>query len=104
MTSPSWADGVFRRFDSLIEIEICGSRVLVPDNNTLLRCIQFVNTDAVASGKYCWNGDCANCEVIIRQGEGLARRTLACRTSACHGMIVSEVGPALKADLLDLTE
>ncbi len=100
MTSPFWRDGLFRRFGSLIEIEICGARVLVPDNNTLLRCIQYVNTQAVASGKYCWNGDCANCEVVVRQAEGVARRALACRTSASNGMIVSEVGPALQADLL----
>ena len=100
MTSPSWADGLFHRFETLIEIEICGTMVLVPNNNTILRCIQFINTKAVASGKYCWNGDCSNCEVVVRQGEGVARRALACRTSACPGLVVSEVGPHLQADLL----
>jgi len=99
MTSPQWADGLFRRYDELIEIEICGTRVLVPGNNTVLRCIQFINSQAVASGRYCWNGDCANCEIVVRQNQGIARRALACRTSACPGMVVSEVGPDLKADL-----
>ena len=104
MTSPPWADGLFRRFDELIEIEICGTRVLVPDNNPLLSCIQFINTQAVSSGRYCWNGDCTNCEVVVSQGEGVARRALACRTSACRGMIVSDVGPELRADLQIPTE
>jgi hypothetical protein len=34
---------IFEPFERLIEIEICGARREVPENNTLLRCFQYLS-------------------------------------------------------------
>src|SRR5262245_49050594 len=54
---------LFEPFDGLIEIEVLGRRVEVPDNNCLLRSLQYVAGDSIAYGRFCWNDECGNCEV-----------------------------------------
>ena len=56
---------IFEPFDKLVEIEICGERREVPENNFLLRCFQYLSMETVSYGDFCWNGDCANCRVWL---------------------------------------
>ncbi len=59
---------------------------MVPENNCLLRCLQFLNEE-VAYGNYCWNGDCRNCQIVIRRDPQAQEVTaLACLTKVVAGL------------------
>ncbi len=76
---------IFEPFEKLIEIEICGTRREVPENNTLLRCFQFLSMETISMGDFCWNGDCLNCQVWIENGDKL-KAVIACRAVVEEGM------------------
>ncbi|MCW5960804.1 MAG: (2Fe-2S)-binding protein [Pyrinomonadaceae bacterium] len=76
---------VFEPFDRLVEIEILGIKVKVPENNTLLRCFQFLSIETVSLGDFCWNGDCANCRVWL-ESTSKDKPVLSCRTTVKEGM------------------
>ncbi len=76
---------IFASYERLVEIEICGARHMVPENNTLLRCFQYISMDSISYGDFCWNGDCINCQVWLENG-GKEKSVLACRTKVAEGM------------------
>ena len=76
---------IFEPFDRLIEIHISGVKYEVPENNTLLRCFQFLAMEKISFGDFCWNGDCANCRVWLEDSE-TEKPLLACRTKAAEKM------------------
>jgi NADH dehydrogenase/NADH:ubiquinone oxidoreductase subunit G len=76
---------IFEPFEKLIEIDILGKSTKVPENNTLLRCFQYLSMETVSMGDFCWNGDCANCQVWL-DGEAKEKPVLACRTKVKEGM------------------
>ena len=86
---------IFEPFDKLIEIEICGERRKVPENKTLLRCFQFLSMETVSRGEFCWNGDCANCQIWLAD-DGREKIALACRTKVAEGMRIVRVGTEIK--------
>lgn len=81
MTDPD----MFEPYERLIEIEILGRRYEVPENNSILRCLQFLDLESISYGDFCWNGECLNCQVWIKQGEK-EKAVMACRTNAVDGM------------------
>lgn len=83
----NWEDykDILEPFEKLIEIEICGKIVEVPENNHLLRCFQFLNLEVISMGDFCWNGDCANCQVWIETDLG-EKPVLSCRTKVAEKM------------------
>ena len=90
-TRPDYYD-VFEPFERLVEIEVAGEAVQVPENNTLLRCFQFLNNEGIAYGDFCWNGDCSNCEVELDGGtDGDDCTGLACRLMVSEGMKITSV-------------
>ena len=76
---------IFEPFERLIEIEILGERREVPENNTLLRCFQYLAMETVSYGDFCWNGDCANCQVWL-ENSIKEKPVLSCRTKIQDGM------------------
>ena len=76
---------IFEPFEKLVEIEIGGETKQVPENNTLLRCFQFLSMETISYGDFCWNGDCLNCQVWIKNGDK-EKALLACRTKVEEGM------------------
>ncbi|HEY0462282.1 MAG TPA: 2Fe-2S iron-sulfur cluster-binding protein [Pyrinomonadaceae bacterium] len=86
---------IFEPFERLVEIEICGETRLVPENNTLLRCFQFLSMETVSYGDFCWNGDCLNCQVWIKNGEK-EKGVLACRTKVEEKMEVIRLTPEIE--------
>lgn len=76
---------LFEPFEKLIEIKILDETAEVPENNTILRCFQYLSMEAVSMGEFCWNGDCANCQVWI-EGESKEKPVLACRAKVREGM------------------
>ncbi|CAN5278398.1 hypothetical protein BH20ACI1_BH20ACI1_12170 [soil metagenome] len=89
---------IFEPFEKLVEIEIIGEKREVPENNSLLRCFQYLSMETVSYGDFCWNGDCANCQVWL---ENIAKdkSVLACRTKVRENMKIVKMCDEIKLDL-----
>ena len=92
-------EGLFESFDVLVEIEVCRSKAMVPENNKLLRCFQYIKMDRVSVGDYCWNGECTNCQIWYRADDGEIKSALACRLYVRPGMIITGLSACLNTDL-----
>ncbi len=88
---------IFEPFERLVGIKILGESRKVPENNTLLRCFQYLSLETVSCGDFCWNGDCANCQIWL---EDTAREkpVLACRTKVQSGMKIVKMSDAIKLE------
>lgn len=77
----NWKDyeDILEPFERLIEIEVEGRILQVPENNFILRCFQFLSLESISYGDFCWNGDCANCQIWL-EVNGKEKPALACRT------------------------
>lgn len=78
---------IFQPFEKLITIDVMGEKRMVPENNSLLRCFQFLAMESISYGDFCWNGECLNCQVSIESGEK-EKSIIACRVNATEGMKV----------------
>lgn len=81
MTDPD----MFEPYDRLIDIEILGRKYSVPENNSILRCLQFLDMESISYGDFCWNGECLNCQVWIKNGEK-EKAVISCRTNVFPGV------------------
>ena len=89
MTAPST---LFRPFARLVKITILGGQFEVPENNSLLRCLQYLAPETISYGRFCWNEECQYCRVTFDAGEGTpSRAALACKLMVQEGMRVTEV-------------
>ena len=86
---------IFEPFERLIKIEICGETREVPENNTLLRCFQFLSMETISFGDFCWNGDCANCRVWL-ESDKQEKAVLSCRTKVKENMKVNRLSREIK--------
>lgn len=86
----------FEPFERLIAIEIFGDTVYVPENNSLLRCFQYLSIRDVSLGDFCWNGDCANCQVWVVEN-GNEKPALSCRTKVYEGMKIVKMADEIRA-------
>ncbi|MDQ4120840.1 MAG: hypothetical protein M3209_05295 [Acidobacteriota bacterium] len=89
---------IFEPYEKLIPIEICGEIRHVPENNTLLRCFQFLALETISMGSFCWNGTCTNCEVWVVAGN-VEKPVLACRTVIHENMRIVKMN-----EEIDLTD
>ena len=76
---------LFEPFEKLIEIKILDKKVQVPENNTILRCFQYLSIETISYGDFCWNGDCLNCQVWIKN-EDKEKPLMTCRALVEEGM------------------
>jgi NADH dehydrogenase/NADH:ubiquinone oxidoreductase subunit G len=88
---------LFEPYEKLVEIEILGRKVRVPENNMLLRCFQFLSMETVSYGDFCWNGDCANCQVWF-DAAGKDKPALSCRTKVEEGMKIIKMANEIVID------
>jgi len=90
---------LFEPFDGLIEIEVLGRRLEVPDNNCILRSLQYVAGDSIAYGRFCWNDECGNCEVTrLTPGTGEPVVVRACQERVYPGMRITIVSDDIQLD------
>ena len=89
---------MFEPFDRLIEITVCGETHKVPENNSILRALQFLKPDEISYGDFCWNGECLNCNVWVRNGDK-EKKVIACRTNVSNSMEVVRLSDEIKAVL-----
>lgn len=99
-SSSEMAPDIFEPYDRLIEIECAARKLLVPENNSILRCLQFVYMESITEADLCWNGDCMNCLVEIDE-RGARRSVIACRTKACSGMLIVSLSSELARHCTD---
>ena len=85
-------------YEKLIEIVVLGKVISVPENNLLLRQMQFVAED-IGYGKYCWNAECRYCEVTYRRDGGPEQQALACRVKGLAGIVVTKVALEIKYNM-----
>jgi 2Fe-2S iron-sulfur cluster binding domain len=76
---------IFTPYEKLVEIEILGAKHMVPENNSLLRCLQFLSMESISYGDFCWNGECLNCQVWLRNADK-EKAVIACRVTVQEGM------------------
>ncbi len=81
---------IFEPFEKLVEIEILGEIRKVPENNSLLRSFQYLSMETVSYGDFCWNGECANCQVWL-ENSAKDKPVLACRTEVREGMKIIKI-------------
>ncbi len=85
---------IFAPYEKLIEIEIVGSKHMVPENNSLLRCFQYLAMESISYGDFCWNGECLNCQVWLQNGDK-EKAAMACRTTVQENMRIVRLAKAI---------
>lgn len=95
---PEHYTDIFEPFEKLVRIEIAGESFAVPENNTLLRCLQYLWMEAISYGDFCWNGDCANCRIWLADAAP-EKPLLACRTKVYDRMKVARLSEEIKTIL-----
>ncbi|MGH9820370.1 MAG: 2Fe-2S iron-sulfur cluster-binding protein [Pyrinomonadaceae bacterium] len=93
-------EDVFHPFEKLVEIVVLGKSHQVPEKNSILRGLQFLNKEEISYGDFCWNGECINCQVWIRNGNK-EKMVMACRTDVSEGMEIIKLGEAIESVLED---
>ncbi|MGH9947735.1 MAG: 2Fe-2S iron-sulfur cluster-binding protein [Pyrinomonadaceae bacterium] len=88
---------IFEPYERLIDITVCGETRRVPENNTILRCLQFLHMEAVSDSELCWNGDCLDCQVWIKSGDK-EKPVIACRTNAEPGMEITRLSEKIRLE------
>lgn len=93
---------LYEPFERLVDIEIEGKRFQVPENNLLLRCVQYLVESDVILGRFCWNDECGNCELNYRApAQQASVRARGCQTVVEPGMSLSDLAPDLRYWLRD---
>lgn len=91
---PAFDPDLFAPFERLVEIEVLGRRLLVPERNRLLRCFQYLSLKSISYGDFCWNGDCTNCQFWYREeGQAEEKTALACRFDVREGLVITRLDP-----------
>jgi len=91
---------LFEPFEELIEIEILGHPLEVPENNCLLRALQYVAAESIAYGRFCWNDECGNCEVqCVSPETGEVTVVRACQERVYPGMKITGLSDDVLLDL-----
>lgn len=88
---------IFEPFDNLIEIEILGRKYEIPEHNSLLRGFQFLSMKNISFGDFCWNGDCANCQIWLADA-AKDKPVLACRTRVKEKMRIVRISEQIELD------
>ena len=92
---------LYEKFEKLIRIVILGRVFKVPENNILLRQMQYVAPD-IGMGKYCWNAECRYCEIeYCREPGGAATPALACRLKGLEGMRITKAALEIRYNMGD---
>ena len=90
---------LFEPYEKLIRVIILGRVFEVPENNILLRQMQFVAPD-IGSGRYCWNAECRYCEIDYQRGpDQPATSALACRVKGLAGMRVTKAAMEIRYNM-----
>ena len=91
----------YEPWEKLIRLVVLGKVFEVPENNLLLRQLQYVAED-VGMGRYCWNAECRYCEVHYqRPGDPAEHSVLACRVRGFDGMRLTKLAAEVRYNISD---
>lgn len=94
---------LFRPYSRLLKITLLGKTYEVPENNTVLRCLQYLAPEGISYGRFCWNEDCQYCRIIFDMGgETKARAALSCKLMVEEGMRIGETSSEIRYCLRSL--
>jgi hypothetical protein len=88
---------IFEPYDRLVRINLLGVDRDVPENNSILRGLQYLDMEAISYGDFCWNGECINCQVWIKSGDK-EKAVIACRTNVEEGMEIVRVTEGMEIE------
>lgn len=88
---------IFEPYDRLVKVRILGSDRELPENNSILRGLQFLDMERISYGDFCWNGECINCQVWIKNGDK-EKAVIACRTNVEEGMEIVRLSDGMEID------
>ncbi len=84
-------------FERLVRVTVDGCEIEIPENNSILRGLQYLAPEDISVGRFCWNEHCHTCLIEYDLGEGTEKRTAhACRLVALPGMRIAPLTPELK--------
>jgi hypothetical protein len=90
---------LYEPFDKLIRLIVLGRAFDVPENNLVLRQMQYVAPD-IGMGKYCWNAECRYCEIeYCREPGGASTPALACRLKGLEGMRITKAALEIRYNM-----
>ena len=96
-------DSILEPWEKTVPITILGRPVEVPENNLLLRCLQYLLPETVPYGRFCWNDECGNSEFRYRlPGDPVERVERACRYVPEPGLEIIAVSDQLRQVLAPL--
>jgi NADH dehydrogenase/NADH:ubiquinone oxidoreductase subunit G len=90
-------DEIFEPYDRLVKITIRGRQCEVPENNSILRGLQYLDMETISYGDFCWNGECLNCQVWIKNGDK-EKAVMACRTDVSDGMEIVRLTDGMEVE------
>jgi predicted molibdopterin-dependent oxidoreductase YjgC len=100
MSSPG---PLFRPYEKLVRITIMGREFEVPEDNMMLRAMQYLAPDGISYGRFCWNEDCQYCRVTYDMGEGTQpHAAISCKLMVKEGMRVIEMAQEIRYCLRSL--
>jgi hypothetical protein len=86
---------ILEAYDKLITVTIEGRVYQVPENNTLLRVLQYMSIE-LAYTRYCWNGDCRNCAFrYVSRRTGKEVEALGCQMRCFPNMQITRLPEGL---------
>jgi len=92
----------YETWEKLVRVVVLGRVFEVPENNILLRQLQYVSED-IGMGRYCWNGECRYCEIHFEKpGDETVYPGLACRVKGTDGMRLTKVATEIKYNMSEV--
>ena len=90
---------LYEPWKKLVRVVVLGRVFEVPENNILLRQLQYVAED-IGMGRYCWNAECRYCEIQFeRPGDTGEYPGLACRLRGTDGMKLTKVASEIRYNM-----
>ncbi|MEJ2368075.1 MAG: hypothetical protein P8Z49_06955 [Acidobacteriota bacterium] len=94
-------DAILEPYVKLVTILVLGRPFQVPENNLLLRCLQFIAPEHIPYGDFCWAADCLNCRCRLHRG-GREYLMLPCQNIVQEGDEIVQLSQELVLALRDL--
>src|SRR3954464_12519161 len=90
-------------YEKLVKITVQGREFMVPENNSVLRCFQFLAPERISYGRFCWDEDCQYCRVDYDTGEGTpVRKAISCKLMVQDGMRIIDSALEIRYCLSEL--
>jgi len=92
-------------YSRLMKIRLLGRETEVPENNTLLRCFQYLCPETIPYGRFCWNNECGSSGFDYQlPGDPETLKARACLFQPVEGLDITDVSGELRYALRTFLE